>query len=488
MTDRHQSATRGEKSSPADRLESGTLSVLDLVFFVVAAAAPLTVMVGFAPLAIGFGGIGAPGGYLFAGIVLTIFAVGFTAMSRYVRNAGAFYAYIARGISKPVGVGAALLAIFSYSTIEMGLLGVFAMFASNTVANLFGLAITWEVWIFLALAIITWLAYRRVALSAKVLGVALTLEVLILLVLAIPVLIQGGAEGFVFGSFAPQNIFTGGVGAMFVLTFGAFIGFEATAIYSEEARSPQRTVPRATYIAVGFLGLFYALISWMIIIAFGAEEALSVAKESPADMFFIAMGDYVGGPFLAVLDLLIITSAFAASLAFHNATARYFYAMGRERVLPSVLGRTHPTTHSPWVGVVAQAVIAALAFAGFAIAGADPYLQLGLWASGVGILGVIILWAICALAIVGFFLRDRRETTVWQRLIAPILAFVGLATATVFIILNFDLLTGVQGAFNIFLIALLVVFFVTGVLRALRLRQRDPEAYENLTNVDVEDS
>ncbi len=45
------------------------------------------------------------------------------------------------------------------------------------------------------------------------------------------------------------------MGSVLALAFGAFIGFEATAIYREEARTPNRTVPRATYVAVGFLGL-----------------------------------------------------------------------------------------------------------------------------------------------------------------------------------------------------------------------------------------
>ena len=90
--------TRAASKAPspgADQLESGRLGVLDIVFFVVAAAAPLTVMAGVAPFAIQFNGLGAPGGYVFAGIVLTLFAVGFSAMARYVKNAGAFYAYIA---------------------------------------------------------------------------------------------------------------------------------------------------------------------------------------------------------------------------------------------------------------------------------------------------------------------------------------------------------------------------------------------------------
>src|SRR5215217_7639833 len=75
----------------AGRLAGGSVGMWDLVFFVVAAAAPLSVMSGVAPLAIQFGGIGAPGGYLLAGIVFLIFAIGFTAMSQRLRNAGAFY-------------------------------------------------------------------------------------------------------------------------------------------------------------------------------------------------------------------------------------------------------------------------------------------------------------------------------------------------------------------------------------------------------------
>ena len=60
-------------------------------------------MAGVAPIAIVLGGIGAPTGYLLAGITLAIFAIGFTTMSRHVKSAGAFYAYITRGLGKPLG-------------------------------------------------------------------------------------------------------------------------------------------------------------------------------------------------------------------------------------------------------------------------------------------------------------------------------------------------------------------------------------------------
>jgi len=476
----------GAAAGGADRLQGGALGTLDLVFFVVAAAAPLTVMAGVAPLAIRFGGLSAPSGYLLAGIVLAVFAVGFTAMSRHIQNAGAFYAYVAKGLGKPAGVGAALLALVAYSLVAIGLTGAFASFTSATVQDLLGLSTPWEIWAFSLIAILAWLGYRRVTFSAKVLGVALALEVAILLALAFPVLFQGGAEGFPSEPLDPRTIFSPGLGAMLVLAFGAFIGFEATAIYSEESRNPRRTVPRATYIAVAFLALFYTFITWTIIAAFGPERALVVAARDPEGMFFAAMADYVGRWASDVMRVLIVTSAFAATLAFHNAASRYFYALGRERVLPPLLGRTHPTTHSPWAGSFTQTALAVVVVGGFALAGADPYLQLFLWTSGPSILGLVVLWALCALAVVGFFRRGRQDATFWQRLVAPVLAFVGLGVASALIVANFDLLTGAGSTTNALLIGSVPVVFAIGVIRALWLRRKNPSAYEALTTTDVE--
>ena len=97
------------------------------LFFLVEAAAPLLVMTGVAPFAIGALGLGAPGGYLIAGLSLLIFAVAFTAMSKYIHNAGAFYSYISRGFNHQWGLGAAVLALFSYNALEIGIFGAFGL-------------------------------------------------------------------------------------------------------------------------------------------------------------------------------------------------------------------------------------------------------------------------------------------------------------------------------------------------------------------------
>src|SRR5437868_11271303 len=318
-------------------LQRDAIGTSDLVFFVVAAAAPLTVMAGIAPIGLAVAGPGAVSGYLIAGVALLLFSVGFTAMSRHINNAGAFYAYIAQGLGKPAGVGAALVALLSYSAIGIGLYGALGFFAQTTVAEMTGLDVPWWIWALAGVAIVWFLGYRQVSIGAKVLGVVLMAEVAILGALAVAVLIKGGPEGFSLAPFSPDNIFTGGFAGALAVTFGAFIGFEATAIYGEEVRNASRSIRRATYFAVGFLALFYTFIAWIVVTAFGASKITETAQKAPT-IVFTATNDYVGTLAVNVMNILIISSPFAAILAFHNAGNRYFYALGRERVLPAVFG------------------------------------------------------------------------------------------------------------------------------------------------------
>ena len=74
--------------------------------------------------------------------------------------------------------------------------------------------------------------------------------------------------------------------------------------------------------------------------------------------FFVAMEAF-GTPWLAtIMQILILTGAFACAMAFHNVAMRYFYAMGREGILPKALGSTHNKHKVPHVANVTAMVIA----------------------------------------------------------------------------------------------------------------------------------
>lgn len=85
---------------------SGRLGPVGIVFMVVAAAAPLTVIGGNMPLAMGLGnGAGAPVGFLLASLVLLVFSVGFVTMTPHVPEAGAFFSYVTVGLGERMGKG-----------------------------------------------------------------------------------------------------------------------------------------------------------------------------------------------------------------------------------------------------------------------------------------------------------------------------------------------------------------------------------------------
>src|SRR5437870_874673 len=112
--------TRPPTASADVALKRNAIGTGGIAFLVISAAAPLTVMAGVAPVALNVGGIGAPAGYLLAGIVLTVFAVGFMAMTRHVSASGGFYTYISLALGKTAGLASAILAIISYNCLQIG--------------------------------------------------------------------------------------------------------------------------------------------------------------------------------------------------------------------------------------------------------------------------------------------------------------------------------------------------------------------------------
>ena len=483
-------------AAPADAaLTGGTslarrrLGVWAIVFFVISAAAPLTVVASAAPTDFRLAGIGGPGAMLASGIVLMLFAVGFTAMSRYVRNAGAFYIYGAKGLGKPIGIGIVFVTIFSYAALCICFYGFVGFFGEMTFSALFGIDLPWTVYALIAFLVVGILGYRKIDVGAKVLAVLLTAEVAILLVLAIGVLAQGGPEPISFAAFAPQNVFfAAGSGALFVFGFGAYLGFESTAIYTEEAIRPTRTVPMATYIAIAFLGIFYAFTFWILTVAFGVDGVLKLAQEDTfQDMVFNAGDQYLGLWASITMRILIVTSFFACLLAFHNACTRYLFSIGRERLLPAWLARTQIKTQAPHHASLVMSVISLAAIVITLATGADPFLGFALPVYSVGVAGLVFAQAVAAIAVVGFFLRDRRGHSVWRVIVAPALGAIGLIVGWILIATNFGLVSGVEGPINIALLAPTPVLFLAGIVIGFVLKARNPRHYAELTTVVVDD-
>src|SRR5436190_23080987 len=115
-------------------LRKDALGVPHVVFFVIAAAAPLTAIVGVTPAAFIMGnGPGVPLTFLLVGVLYLLFSAGFTAMTSHVGSCGGFYSYIVAGLGRVIGVAGAMIALATYFTIEFGLCGLFGFFLNDIV-------------------------------------------------------------------------------------------------------------------------------------------------------------------------------------------------------------------------------------------------------------------------------------------------------------------------------------------------------------------
>lgn len=475
----------GETASAGpERLAKNSVGVTEIVFFVVAAAAPLTAVVGASPPAFAFGnGAGVPGAFLLAGLLYVVFAVGFTAMSRHVGGAGAFYTYIAQGIGKPAGVGGALMALLTYSAVQIAIYALFGVFSSGALTPL-GVTLPWWAYSYMALIVVMLCGRRNIAFSGAILGVCMIAEIAILLLLDIGILVRGGGpEGMSLTSFAPSTVFGPGVGVAFVFVIGSFVGFEATAIFGEEAKNPEKTIPRATYVAVILITLFYAFSTWAIVQFYGPTQVQATANASLETFYFKAADTVLGVWSSQVMNALLITSLFACLLSFHNTLNRYFFALGREGLALRILGTVHERHGSPHVAGLFQSVTAAVIIGFFVLLNSDPYTLIFSWMSALAVLGILAVQILVCVAIISYFRKCDHAHSTWTTTVAPIFSMLGLLCAFVLVVNNLSLLAGTE---NLIIDSFPVIVIAVGLLGAAfatHIRRRRPELYANLGRV-----
>lgn len=464
-----------------------TLSTPKIVFLVVAAAAPLTAMVGTVPLAFALGdGAGFPAIFVFAGLTLLCFSVGYAAMSRRIVNAGGFYTYLASGLGRPVALAGGVVAIISYPAVTIGMVGAFGYFA-----HLFAVAhgaggVPWEVWSGLAIVAMGILGYRQIDLSARVLSVLLTAEIGILAALDIGVLVHHGGGTFPLTSFSPNTFLSAGVGVSMMFAFMSYIGFESAAMYGEETPNPERSVPLATYGSVVVITVFYALTSWAAVGAVGPARLHGVASSQLGNLFFTLSDQNLDPAVTAVMQVFMCTSLFAGVLALHNAGNRYIFAIGRDRALPSFLAVAHRRHRSPHRASLTQTIVIIVVVTVFAADGLDPYVNMATSMLGVGTVGIILLQAAASASVLPYFWR-RADRHWWRTGVAPLLGMAGLLVALVLLIRNFTVVTGTTNPVVTALPWALFAAAAAGFCYALWMKFARPDRYRRLAAVSHRD-
>ena len=339
-------------------------------------------------------------------------------------------------------MAAALVALLSYSFLQVGLYGAFGPNAASEAAAHLGVHAAWWKWALGAWAVITVLGLLRVDITGRVLGVLLSAEILVIFAETISGLARPAGGHFSFATLSPAALTSAGFGTFGVLAVVAVLGFVGLRAGARAGRrSPQRPpdhpgghVLRPGHdrrrVRRGELGHGRAQ----------RHQPRRGRRRAAGPGAAVRPGRQ--RPLSQAAQWLFLTSLFAAALAFHNVVWRYMYALGRENVLPAALGRTGGN-NIPKAASLAQSATGLAVILVYAAGGWPPMTDLFFWLGTTGGFGIIILLALTAVAVIAFFARDSRGETAWPRLIAPALAAAALTGIVVLAATHYDTLLGV---------------------------------------------
>jgi APA family basic amino acid/polyamine antiporter len=178
--------------------------------------------------------------------------------------------------------------------------------------------------------------------------------------------------------------------------FFAYIGFDAVSTSAQEARNPQRDMPRGILGSLAVCTVLYVLVSAVMVGLVPYKEMLNQAAP-----LVVAIGAAAGraagtaweGP-MAVVQILVTVGALAGlssvMVVMMLAQPRIFLSMSKDGLLPAWAGRLHPRFRTPHISTMVMGAVVAIA------AGLTPIGTLGTLVS----IGTLMAFVIVSLGII----------------------------------------------------------------------------------------
>lgn len=433
----------GAASAPAPQqpvLRSNSVGFGSLLLNILAAVGSMPAFMGATPLVFAAMGAATPGVYLAAALMLLVFSAGYLAMSRKTRSASGFIVFIDHGLGRPAGMAAAYVTLVSYALLLAGFYASYSLFLQVAVRDLAGVNLPWIAGFLLSLPLILFMSYRRVEVGIAVIGTLVMAGMIAILALDWAILRSGSLAALDFAGLSPAGLATPAIGVALLVAVGCFGGVESAAVFSEEVRNPQRSIPLAMYAAIVLLGLFYVGSTLLLGNAIGTQAVQAAATEDPTGFILKLGGQLLGPAWARIAASLVVAVFFAALLGFSNMIHRYVFALGRAGILPVFVGRTHRRHGSPHTAGLATGLLVAIMLVALNLAGADAF-RLYTWGVAIGTFGILLLMCVSSLAVAAAALRDGHDGF-FGAVLAPAVSFLLYGALLLVALLNFGFLAG----------------------------------------------
>jgi amino acid transporter len=344
--------------------------------------------------------------------------------ARRVPSAGLFYTFVSQGLGAKAGFMAGWMLMADYGTFTAFALVYPADQVSSYLETTFKVDVPWWLIFLIALGVAAWLAFRGIKPSLRTDIIFLVYELGALLALALTVLFRLGPSHWSAAPFTPGTAGWHGVRLAWILAITAFLGFEGAVTGAEEASGARRSLPKVLYLSVILAGIFFVVTSYAGVLGLGTKGIASVAN-NPLPWNTIANQFWGSGLGLTV-DIGAWVSMFACGLAGMNASGRLWLSMGRENVLPSLLGSVSRRRAVPTAALTLQVVLT-LAVGlglGFWLGPFNAFLFLATMLA----IGALIAYILASVALPVFMLRrERASFRPLPHLVLPVVAIIIVA-------------------------------------------------------------
>jgi amino acid transporter len=333
-------------------------------------------------------GAAAPVAYLLCALAMGLIVLCFAEAGSRVSMTGGPYAYVELAFGPFVGF---LCGILLWAGLTAALAAVTSFFADSVAALVPALAprISRTAVMLVILAALAFLNIRGVRDASRFNAVMTVAKLLPLALLVVVGTFAVRFENLVWQE-APS---IGAVGRASIVLIFAFLGVEAALVPSGEVKDPARTVPRAVFLAIGFIAVLYLAVQIVSQGVLGAE--LAAAKTPVADAGGRALGGW--GRTLILVGSTVSMFGYVSGMTL--AVPRMLFAFARDGFLPRAIASVHAQFRTPhWAIAIQTVIVAALAVSG-------SFERLAIIANG----SVLLVYAACCLATVELRRRDVRS-------------------------------------------------------------------------------
>ena len=401
-------AMAAEMSAPPGKgLRAGTLGMVSSVVIAVSSTAPAYSMAATLGLIVAVVGVHSPGTLIVSFLPMLCIAYAFRELNKVDPDCGTTFTWAARAFGPRTGwmggwgiIAADVIVMASLAQIAghyaLSLVGATGLAASTPWVTAVGV---------LFIALLTWICYRGIEVSARLQQALLAVELITLGIFAGVALVKAATGHALPGAATPSvawiSPWTGSFSSLsnsFLLAVFIYWGWDCALSVNEETKDKAKTPGRAAVLSTVLLVAIFAVVS-LAALAFAGPAFL--ARHSGNVLGALATA-VLGGTAGKLLILCVLTSAAASTQTTIMPTARAVLAMAAHRALPPAFARMHPRFLTPTTATVVMGVASAGGYVLLTLASSNVLADS---ASSVGLL-IAFYYGLTGFACAWFFRRE----------------------------------------------------------------------------------